>query len=86
MMGWGHMWRYDGNYWWLGMIGMALQLIFWIVLFVIGVRLFKNYSLRPPADGHTPGKDPLDILRERYARGEIDTEEYQLRRQNLLEQ
>lgn len=85
MIGWWHMWRYDGNYWWLALLGMALQLTFWIVLFMIGIRLFKHYSFRAPVDGHTSDKDPLDILRERYARGEIDTQEYELRRKNLLE-
>ena len=43
MMGWG-MWGYgagygngflgNGNYWWMGLIGMALQLIFWIALII----------------------------------------------------
>ncbi|KJR47331.1 hypothetical protein UF75_2323 [Desulfosporosinus sp. I2] len=91
MMGWG-MWGYssgygngflgNGNYWWMSLIGIALQLIFWIALIVIGVKLFRGYGSRTPVGYHAPN-NALDILRERYARGEIDAEEYQRRKQDL---
>jgi putative membrane protein len=32
-----------------------------------------------------PGRTPLDILKERFARGEIDKEEYEERRRTLGE-
>ncbi|MDI6877898.1 MAG: SHOCT domain-containing protein [Desulfitobacteriaceae bacterium] len=95
MMGWGNMWGYggysgygngllgNGNYWWMGLIGMALQLAFWIALIVIGVKLFRNYSSRTTVGHYTRDNNPLDILRERYARGEIDAEEYQRRKNDL---
>lgn len=89
-MGWGHMWGYgygnglvgNGNYWWMGLIGMALQLIFWIALIVIGVKLFRNYSTKTPVS-HYIQDNSMNILRERYAKGEIDSEEYQRRKDDL---
>lgn len=91
MMGWG-MWGYgsgygngflgNGNYWWMGLVGIVLQLAFWIALIVIGVKLFRHYSTRTPV-GHNVQNSALDILRDRYARGEIDAEEYQRRKQDL---
>ncbi len=93
-MGWGNMmWGYgsgygngflgNGNYWWVGLIGMAVQLIFWIALIVIGVNLFRNYITKAPV-GHYSKDNPLNVLRERYARGEIDSEEYSRRKHDLM--
>lgn len=92
MMGWGNMmggWGYGpgfygGNFGWAGMlIGMVIQVIFWIIIIVIAVKLFRSYNKRGQM-GHFSGNNALNILRERYARGEIDTEEYNRRKQDLL--
>lgn len=102
MSGWGNMWNYgygngwggNGGYWWVGLIGLALQLLFWIAIIVIAVKLFHSYEMRTSRGaGHNQhnaaafpqqGDRSLDILRERYARGEIDTEEYQRRKNDLM--
>lgn len=83
MNGWGGYGTYGGGgYWWMGLIGMAIQMIFWVGLFVLGVYLFRRIGKHDPNE--TGGReDALDILRERYARGEIDTEEYNRRRDIL---
>ena len=64
--------------------GMGLGMwVFWIVLVVIIVALVKVIgpgSGSPPA---TPDKSPMEILRARYARGEIDEEEFNRRRREL---
>ena len=90
MMGWGNtMWGYgtgiwgSGNYWWMGLIGMAVQLVFWVALIVIGINLFRSYRSRTQV-GHYSQNSALDILRERYAKGEIDSEEYNRRKQDLV--
>lgn len=75
-MGWGWGW---------GMVGMLLMAVFWILV-VVGIVLLVRWAAdqgrRVPADG--PREDsPLDILERRYARGEIDRDEFQRRKQDL---
>lgn len=88
MMGWGFgngFYGYAGNggFWWMGLVGMAIESIFWIVIIYLGVSLFRRYSSRPASGGHT-FDSALGQLQERYARGEIDSEEYQRRKADLL--
>jgi putative membrane protein len=71
-----------GNYWWLGMASMLLYLLFWAVVIVFAAKLFKKYypgTERPKTREDTA----LSILRERYARGEIDAEEFKQKKSDL---
>lgn len=52
-------------------------LVAFIVLLVRWLAVPRQ-AIRPPYDP-PPGSTPLDILRERYARGEIDKEEFEER-------
>lgn len=71
--GWGHMMG-----WGWGLFGGLGMLIFWVVIIVLIVLLVRR------APVHTQSRiDPLDILKERFARGEIGKEEYEERR-NIL--
>ncbi len=80
------MWSYLGNYdagWGLmgfGMIGMSL---FWILLIVAIVVLVKGAWRSDTSVGRPREKTALDILKERYARGEIETEEFGQKRHDL---
>ena len=69
MSGWG---------WGVGM--MAMMLLFWgVVIFagVTGIRWFVGQTKAPPADS------ALTILRERFARGEIDKDEFETKKREL---
>jgi putative membrane protein len=67
------MWYY--NYWW-GMNG-----IWWIIWFLILIWIF---ALPFGIPGQRHRRDhPLDILKKRFARGEIDQKEYQERKAEL---
>jgi putative membrane protein len=77
MMGW----NWDGGAW-IGMgIGMLLWLAFAVAIVWLVVRGLTELERRRP-DGSNPSA-PDDILRERFARGEIDAEEFE-RRLTLL--
>jgi len=70
--------------WWMwgvsGVVTMLLMLVFWAAL-ITAVVLGVRWLLR---QGRGEVRDPaLDILRQRYARGEIDREEFEARRRDL---
>lgn len=76
------MWWHDGVGW-AGWILMTLTMVGFWSLVVLGLfALFRGY---PDTRGtHSGGdRDPMQILDERLARGEIDLDEYQARQDAL---
>ncbi len=69
---------------WMGSGSMGGGMwIFWILLIIGVVVLIKALTGRtadPPAQRH---ETPLEILKARYARGDINEEEFQHRRSEL---
>ena len=49
-----------------------------LILVIVRAAISAGHRTRPPTD-----PSPLDILRARYARGEIDDDEFQRKRQEL---
>ncbi len=82
MYGWG----YGGYGGWWGWLGPLFMLIF-AVLVVVGLVLLIRALLARDrsAGGIGGGRKPLDILKERYARGEISKDQYQQMRRDLEE-
>ncbi|MEE8188694.1 MAG: SHOCT domain-containing protein [Kiloniellales bacterium] len=77
----GHMW--GGGWGW--MVGGPLMMILFVALIVALVVLVVRW-LGGVGGGTARGpreKTPLDILEERFARGEIEREEFEQRRQTL---
>ena len=73
--------------------GMFLGLIFLILLIVVIVGLVvgsiwligRGQKLNSNRQSETsPGEEPLEILRRRYARGEISRAEFESMRQDLM--
>lgn len=59
---------------------MGWGVMIWWTLLVILVALLIGWAVRSPRN---VGPSPLDVLAERFARGEIDAEEYEARRRVL---
>ena len=57
--------------------------LFWIVLIVLVVLLLRAVSGGFSSSSPSRQDTPLEILKARYARGEIDDEEFQRRRREL---
>ena len=69
----------------MGLLGWLLMGLFWLVLMAVVIWAVVRLL---PARGSSSGPVPesaLDILDRRYARGEIDTETYQMQRRALAE-
>lgn len=79
-----HMWNGGWRVWFFGPIMMIVFIAVAAVVVVLLVRWLGG-----PGHGgalHSPpGKTPLDILKERFAKGEIDKEEFEERRRVLGE-
>lgn len=70
---------------WIAMI--VMMILFWGVVIVAGVVIFRG-TRRGGRDGAPVGvatyRNPVDILDERFARGELENEEYEARKAVLL--
>lgn len=87
MMFWGHHMGYGGY-------GLLISAIVWIGLIVVGIwllaKLFPTVGNAGRRDGAadgrgrmTGGDSAMEILRRRYARGELTKEEYETMRHDL---
>ena len=63
-----------------GPLGWVITLLFWGGILYLVIRLLQSL-----VTGHrNQGPDSLDTIRERYARGEIDQDEYRRLKAELL--
>ena len=77
------MWDLGGHGWgWIG-VGMVHMLLFWGLIILAIIALVRFLSTSPNTNGDGLNKTPLDILKERFARGEIDVEEFEERKRLL---
>jgi putative membrane protein len=73
-----------GN-WGMGWFGMIFMIVFW-VLVIVGLVFLIKWLIQTTGsgkiDGHT-GSRAIEILKERYARGEIDQAEFESKKKDL---
>lgn len=60
---------------------MAFMALFWIVIIVLAVWLVIYLTRR--TGGSSSQQNALDILNQRYARGEISKEEYERMKKDI---
>lgn len=74
---------YGGHFPGLIWLGAAIgMIVFWGIVLFLGALAFRALTSGKPSDdedSRPAGTDPRQILAERYARGEIDEEEYRRR-------
>lgn len=80
------MWGYGFS--WGGMFLMSFGMVLWIALLVVlvwGIMrwLDRKTGTAMPPSAHLTGPSALEILQQRYARGEIDTTTYEQMRERL---
>ncbi len=76
---WGHM----GDYGWGGMgMGLGMFLFWGLLIAIIAILAERAWGAR---DGRMRGREKtaLDMLKERYARGEIEREEFEQKKRDL---
>lgn len=71
-----------GGFGWTGPFGIPFGLIFLVVIVALAVWFFRG-GRAPGSDVSAGRSQGLTILEERYARGEIDRDEYLRKKRDL---
>ena len=82
--GWGMGPGMMGN-WGMGWFGMIFMMIFW-VLVIVGLVFLIKWLIQASSSGKAAqqtGHRAVEILKERYARGEIDKAEFESMKRDL---
>lgn len=69
--GWGNMMGFWG--------GGFMMILFWVIVIYFIVWLVRNNKIN-----EVDSKKSLDILKERYAKGEIDKKEFEEKKKDLI--
>ena len=80
----GHLCDYGnmGMHWGMG-LGWLFFIAFWALVVAALVLVVKKLMSQTRTAGGPPQQTPLEILQSRYARGEIEREEYEQKRRDL---
>jgi len=73
------------DHWGMGWLGVLLTIVFWILV-IAGVIVLVKWLITQTRSDSTQKNtsQPLEILKERYARGEIDKQEFEEKKKDLL--
>jgi putative membrane protein len=69
---------------WFGFgFGFIFMILFWGIIIWLIVALIRGLSKHNQPGVETKNKTPLEILKKRYAKGEIEKEEFEEKKRNL---
>ena len=75
--------NYYGDMFGWGFGGSLMMIIFWVAIIFFIVWIVKEVSGRNNSNKPRHGKSALEILEERYAKGEIDKKEFEEKKKDL---
>jgi putative membrane protein len=84
--GWGHGPGMMGWGFGMGWFGLMMMVFFWILIIVAIIFLIRWFAVssRVGSHGQKPEETALEILKKRYARGEIKKEEFEEKKRDLV--
>jgi putative membrane protein len=74
---------WDWTWGWGMGLGMFFTVLFWIIIIALIVWIIVRLTRRENTEGDTDKHKPIDIARERYAKGEINHEEFEQIKKDL---
>ena len=74
---------HDGMMNW-GWGGMVFQGLFWLVIVIVVVWAIRYFTGQRQIGSTHSGNSALDILKRRYANGEIDKQEFEQKKKDLI--
>jgi putative membrane protein len=84
-------WGMPGMHGWgMGWLGMLFGILFW-VLIIVGLVYVIKFLIQTtsrhgePHEERNQASPALEILKERYARGEIDKPEFEAKKKDLMD-
>jgi len=79
------MWNFGWESVWTGLaiFGMFLFAVLIVLVIVLLIRWLRNSA--NSSAGQPPEKSPLEVLKDRYARGEINREEFERKKREIAE-
>ncbi len=81
MKGWGVAMMHWGHYGWGMGFGWLYMIIFWIAM-IVAIFYFARTAFKT-SDCMMQHESPLDILKRRYAKGELTREEFERAKEDL---
>ena len=79
------MWNYGNDFGWFGLGLGWIFMLFWWLLVIAGIVFLVRWFINLAKGDTTCGRSALDILKERYARGEIGKQEFEEKKREITQ-